>query len=200
MSIKRIAIAAIFATGLALSGHPSCAAAPMLTGALVPPPGGFIGFCTRHLPDCTRASTGAAVVELTSERRQQLESVQNHVNLAVVWRNDPQHLWDYPKNGYGDCSKFALEKRRELLALGWPSSALLLTTATTETDEAHLVLVVRSSEGDLVLDNRFAGVHDWTRYPYRWGEQQSPANPTLWVGVLPAGFTTADAGSPIAVR
>jgi predicted transglutaminase-like cysteine proteinase len=200
MTIKHISFALSFVVGVMFASQSSWATAPMLTGALVQPPGGFIGFCTRHLRDCTGASTGPAVVELTSERRQQLESIQDRVNLAVVWRNDPQHLWDYPKNGYGDCSKFALEKRRELLALGWPSSALLLTTATTETDEAHLVLVVRSSEGDLVLDNRFAGVHDWTRYPYRWGEQQSPANPTLWVGVLPAGFTTADAGSPVTLR
>jgi predicted transglutaminase-like cysteine proteinase len=200
MSIKRPALVALIAAVLILPALPTLAATPMLTGALVTPPGGFIGFCARHLQDCTGASAGPALVELTPDLRRQLEAVQTRVNAAIMWRNDPAHLWDYPKNGYGDCSKFALEKRRELLALGWPGSALLLTTALTERDEAHLVLVVRTSAGDLVLDNRLAGVADWTRFPYHWLAQQSPAAPTLWVDVLPAAMSTADAGSAIATR
>lgn len=194
MSIKRaagLAFAAAVALGLAL---PAQAAMPMPTGALVPPPGGFILFCARHMQECSGSVASPAAVELTAERRAQLDEVQARVNAAIQYRDDPQHVWDYPVNGTGDCNKYALEKRRELIELGWPRDALLLTTAMTEHDEAHLVLVVRTSAGDLVLDSRLAQVVDWTRLPYRWLAQQSPESPALWVNVRAGGVTTADAG------
>ena len=195
MSIKRaasLAFAAAMALGLAL---PAQAAMPMPTGALVPPPGGFILFCARHMKECSGSVASPVAVELTAERREQLDEVQARVNAAIQYRDDPQHVWDYPTNGTGDCNKYALEKRRELIGWGWPRDALLLTTAMTEHDEAHLVLVVRTSAGDLVLDSRLAPVVDWTRLPYRWLAQQSPESPALWVTVQPAGVSTADAGA-----
>ena len=76
-----------------------------------------------------------------------------------------------------------LEKRRELMALGWPRQALLLTTALTERGEGHMVLVVRTSGGDLVLDNRVRWVVDWRDLPYQWLSRQSAANPALWVAI-----------------
>jgi predicted transglutaminase-like cysteine proteinase len=193
MSIKRaagLAFAVTMAFGLAL---PAQAAMP--TGALVPPPGGFILFCARHMQECSGAVARPTSVELTAERRDQLDEVQARVNAAIQYRDDPQHVWDYPTNGTGDCNKYALEKRRELIEMGWPRDALLLTTAMTEHDEAHLVLVVRTSAGDLVLDSRLAPVVDWRRLPYRWLAQQSPESPALWVNVLPAGVATADASA-----
>lgn len=195
MSIKRAAALAVFAAAVLGLALPAQAATPMPTGALVPPPGGFIGFCARHIQECTGTVASPAAVELTPARREQLEAVQARVNAAVQYRDDPAHVWDYPTNGTGDCNKYALEKRRELVELGWPRDALLLTTAMTEHNEPHLVLVVRTSAGDLVLDSRVAPVVDWSRLPYRWLERQSPESPTLWVDVAPAGVATADAGS-----
>jgi predicted transglutaminase-like cysteine proteinase len=168
---------------------------PMPTGSLVTPPGGFLGFCARHLTECTGTAANPAVMPLSPSRRHELDDVQARVNAAISWRDDPQHVWDYPTDHQGDCNKFALEKRRELIALGWPRDALLLTTALTEQGEAHLVLVARTSAGDLVLDNRAARVVDWTRLPYRWIARQSPENPALWVDVLAAHVVTADAGA-----
>jgi predicted transglutaminase-like cysteine proteinase len=195
MSVKAAVFAALLSAGVIAAAAEAQAAAPMPTGALVVPPGGFIGFCAKHLPECT-ATGGPAVVELDAARRQQLEAVQARVNAAIQWRDDPAHVWDYPTNGAGDCNKFALEKRRELIALGWPAGALLLTTAMTEHDEAHLVLVARTSDGDLVLDSRLAPVVDWTRLPYRWVARQSDANPSLWVDIPPAGVAVAEAQTP----
>lgn len=195
MSVKHAATAVLLGASLLGASLPARAAPPMSTGAMVVPPGGFIGFCARHLQECTGTAARPSAVELTDARREQLDEVQARVNAAVRYRDDPAHVWDYPVNGTGDCNKFALEKRRELIALGWPRDALLLTTAMTEHDEAHLVLVVRTSNGDLVLDSRLAPVVDWTRLPYRWVARQSVDSPALWVSVLPAGIATADAGT-----
>jgi predicted transglutaminase-like cysteine proteinase len=167
------------------------AAAPMPTGKAVVPPGGFIGFCARHLPECQGFSPAPAVVELTAARRQQLEAVQARVNAALTWREDPRHEWDYPTDGFGDCNRFALEKRRELMALGWPREALLLASAVTEHGEGHLVLVARTSEGDLVLDNRMPPVLDWTRLPYRWISRQSEQSPVTWLEIRDAARVAA---------
>jgi predicted transglutaminase-like cysteine proteinase len=177
-----LAVAALSVWVLA-GALPAEAGAPMPTGTAVVPPGGFIGFCSKHLPECRGFSQAPEVVELTASRRQQLDSVQARVNAAITWREDPGHQWDYPADGFGDCNKFALEKRRELIALGWPREALLLTTAVTEHGEGHLVLVARTSEGDLVLDNRLPPVVDWTRLPYRWVSRQSEQSPVTWLEI-----------------
>lgn len=198
MKIKTGVFAAILGASVVIAPQVR-AGVPMPTGALVVPPGGFIGFCAKHLRECSPTSS-PAVVELAAEQRQQLDAIQARVNAAIRYREDPEHVWDYPKYGVGDCNKFALEKRRELIALGWPPAALLLTTAMTERNEAHLVLIARTSDGDLVLDNRTAQVVDWTRLPYRWLARQSAENPSLWVGIPPQAVAVADAqaaGAPV---
>ncbi len=190
MTIKRAAAFAAFAAVLAAAA-PGRAVTLMPTGAFVAPPGGFIGFCAHHLRECSGTVARPAPVELTDRREDQLDEVQARVNAAIRYRDDPAHVWDYPTNGTGDCNKYALEKRRELIALGWPRDALLLTTALTEHGEPHLVLVARTSAGDLVLDSRLGPVVDWRRLPYRWLAQQSPESPALWVDVLPEGTQMA---------
>lgn len=168
----------------------------MATGPWVAPPVGFLGFCLQHLPDCVGSAPGPVVVELTDVRRHELDAVQAEVNGAIKPRLDPAHVWRYPTDGYGDCNDYAIAKRAKLIALGWPREALLLTAAITETGEGHLVLVARTSAGDLVLDNRVPTVIAWSRLPYRWVSQQSPRNLAQWVSVVsqPARGETAPAG------
>jgi predicted transglutaminase-like cysteine proteinase len=110
-----------------------------------------------------------------------------------VPREDPTHTWDYSTNGYADCNKFALAKRRDLIEHGWPRESVLLATATTETGEGHLVVVVHTTAGDYVLDNRVAPVVEWTSLPYRWVSMQSPASPVRWLSIASAPITISDA-------
>jgi predicted transglutaminase-like cysteine proteinase len=86
--------------------------------------------------------------------------------------------WDLPKDR-SDCEDFAILKKSELIRLGWPRSALLLTVARRG-GEGHTVLTVRTSEGDLVLDNRTLAIRDWSRTPYRYFARQSQSNGKLW--------------------
>jgi len=175
----------------AASNEIAVAAAPMPTGALVVPPAGVLGFCVKNLAECHRIAQQPAVVQLSPDRWLELQDVQTQVNLRVLPRENPRHSWEYASSGYGDCNTFALEKRRELLARGWPETALLLTSAVTETGEGHLVLIARTSAGDLVLDNRLAEVVDWSRLPYRWVSRQSEQRLTLWVSIKPQPIYTS---------
>lgn len=162
----------------------AAAAAPaMAVGPAVAPPAGFIRFCLDHADDCGGQADGTVAVPLTPERRRELELVQSGVNAAVKPRPEPANVWDYPSDGYGDCNRYALEKRRELEARGWPRQALLLAVALTETGEGHLVLVARTDAGDLVLDNRRPGVVAWSALPYRWLARQNARDLTQWVRI-----------------
>lgn len=167
------------------AGPNEVAAAPaaMPTGPLVVPPAGVLGFCVRNRAECQRVAQQPAAVQLSPDRRTELQEVQSLVNSRVRPRENPRHAWEYASSGYGDCNTYALEKRRELLARGWPATALLLASAVTETGEGHLVLIARTSAGDLVLDNRVPDVVDWTRLPYRWVSRQSEQRLTIWVSI-----------------
>jgi predicted transglutaminase-like cysteine proteinase len=169
-----------------LSAMPAEAGDPMPTAAAVAPPAGFIRFYLAH-PEERAARAAAAVVPLTDRALSQLDRVQAKVNAEIEPYDDPDHSWEYAVDGRGDCNKFALAKRRDLIEMGWPREALLLTTAVTEGGKGHLVLVARTSGGDYVLDNRLTRIVEWTRLPYRWVSQQNPTKPAEWVSILPHG-------------
>jgi predicted transglutaminase-like cysteine proteinase len=189
----RFSISPALCVFLSLLSPPATAGSTMATGSAVVPPSGFIGFCAQHAQEClVTAREGAALRELTKARRAELEDVQAKINAEIEPREVPTHAWEYAKRGAGDCNTFALTKRRALIALGWPEETLLLAAAYTEHAEGHLVLVVRTSQGDLVLDNRLQQVVDWTALPYRWVSMQSQQNPTRWLQIV--SVTAANAG------
>jgi predicted transglutaminase-like cysteine proteinase len=161
------------------------AGAPMPTGGPAIPPAGFLGFCMHHLRDCAGKSQAARPVAMSSAKWRQIDEVQGDVNASIRPRAMNPRVWDYAADGWGDCNTFALTKRRELIARGWPKEGLLLVTAITERGEGHLALVAHTDQGDLVLDNRVTHVVDWARLPYRWISIQSPESPTKWLSIPP---------------
>ncbi len=202
-------IGRIFALSLAvattlMAAPPASAGSWMPTGAAAIPPGGFLGFCVKHLQECRGSTPNPEAVELTQERWRDLWTVQSEVNKELVPREDPTHTWDYSANGYADCNKFALAKRRALIEHGWPRESVLLATATIETGEGHLVVVAHTSAGDFVLDNRLPQVVEWTKLPYHWRSMQSPSSPVRWVNILSAPIAVSDASQvlnpPVATR
>ena len=199
MKRRHISLASIALFGLicVASAPPASAGSYFPTGAAAVPPAGFIGFCVKHLQDCIAKPQEPNSVELTDARLQMLETVQRDVNASIKPRIDPIHAWDYSTDGTGDCNKYALTKRRDLIAMGWPRSALLLATATTETGEGHLVVVARTDKGDFVLDNRVPHVVDWTYLPYHWVSVQTQQSPVRWVSILSQPIATADASAVV---
>jgi predicted transglutaminase-like cysteine proteinase len=128
-------------------------------------------------------------VELTPSRIRELADVNEMVNqlirpeirsyetLAPDWSINPAS---------GDCNDYAVSKRHELLLRGWPAEALALAVVRTRAGEGHLVLVVHTNYGDLVLDNLVSSIRPWTAADYQWLKRQSAGNPRLWVTVPPA--------------
>lgn len=142
-----------------------------------------VKFCLSNPEQC-KDTGGSEIVELTDDRNQQLLAINAGINRAIKPMNDSSgtDTWstDVPS---GDCEDYALTKRKHLLELGWPSRALRIAVAKTPSGEGHAVLVVKTSEGDLVLDNRTSSVREWKKTDLRWIAIQSSENPKLWVNV-----------------
>jgi len=154
------------------------------------PPMGYVTFCQLHKPDCRPKGPFADRIQLTPARLSELKQVNDLVNTAVIPMTDLEHYgkvdwWTYPVDGKGDCEDYVLEKRRQLIARGWPESTLLITVVRDENNEGHAILTVRTDEGDFVLDNKRHEIVRWSDTPYIFIKEQSQRNPLLWVSLVP---------------
>jgi predicted transglutaminase-like cysteine proteinase len=142
-------------------------------------PFAHVMFCVKMPAECA-PSSGPETVELTRERERQLKSVNRQVNFEIVPVNDSGNdVWSLaPREG--DCEDYAITKRHDLIASGWPPAALRLALAYTAWGEGHLVLVVRTSNGDMVLDNLTGAVRSWRKSGLQWKMIQSAENPRIW--------------------
>lgn len=149
------------------------------------PPMAHINFCMRYPGDCKSQKIvfRGGRLRLTPERYAYLAKVNAQVNRSIVptpnergviaeeWVVNPSH---------GDCNDYAVSKRHALLQMGWPARNLLLAEVKTSWGEGHLILVVRTKSGDLVVDNLNANIRPWSTTNYRWVRMQSPENPRFW--------------------
>jgi predicted transglutaminase-like cysteine proteinase len=154
-------------------------------GAPILPPFAHTRFCLAYPAECRVRAVlfrGGAIA-LTSKRRADLVRINAEINRTIRPQRASESIADEKwlvAPGSGDCNDYAVTKRHQLLARGWPARALLLAEVVIPSGEHHLVLVVRTREGDLVADNLNVTIRLWTETRYRWVRIQSPANPMLW--------------------
>lgn len=148
-------------------------------GGRVTAPFAHVVFCVHQPADCS-ASNGPDAIDLTSDKRRELVSVNSEINHDILPVNDSGNdTWSLaPREG--DCEDFAITKRHALIAHGWPASALRLAVAHTAWGEGHLVLVVRTNKGDLVLDNLTGAVRNWRKTGLQWDMIQASNDPRIW--------------------
>ena len=151
------------------------------------PPMAYSEFCVRYEDECRpRPIFRGGPVRLTAERWDDLKEVNQIVNRDIIPERNELGLagetWLIGPDR-GECHDYAVTKRHELLDRGWPARALLLSEVITNSGEHHLVLVVRTKSGDLVLDNMTSQIKPWSRVPYRWVRIQSPNSSRLWATI-----------------
>ncbi|MGY4234677.1 putative transglutaminase-like cysteine proteinase [Bradyrhizobium sp. USDA 4449] len=155
------------------------------------PPMSYTQFCLRYQDECRkRPIFRGGPVKLTEERWADLKEVNQVVNRDIAPESNELGLagekW-LINPSRGDCNDYAVSKRHELLARGWPARTLLLAEVVVSSGDHHLVLVVRTRTGDLVLDNLNPQIKPWGRVPYRWVRVQLPSNQKLWATVAARG-------------
>jgi len=151
------------------------------------PPLTYTMFCLRYQAECRpRRSFRGGPVRLTERRWEDLREINRTVNLAIEpVRNElglAGEAWTI-NPARGDCNDYAVSKRHALLRRGWPARVLLLSEVAVSSGEHHLVLLVRTRSGDLVLDNLTPEIKQWSRTPYRWVRVQRPGRDGLWAAV-----------------
>ena len=150
-------------------------------------PLGYFDLCKAHKSFCRLTRRSDQIdgrVSLTKRKADQVMAVNAQVNRGIRSISDQANhgvvdRWSISPRA-GDCEDYALTKKKRLMALGWPSSALLVALATTRRGEPHAVLIVRTGSGDLVLDNLRSEVRAWTPSLYKWESVQSPKHMWTW--------------------
>jgi predicted transglutaminase-like cysteine proteinase len=147
--------------------------------------------CLQYPDECKvrRIVFRGGPLKLTPERRAELARVNSEVNRSIRPEANPGGVaterWLIAP-ATGDCNDYAVTKRHALIARGWPARNLLLAEVVVPSGEHHLVLVVRTSEGDLVADNLSPSIKPWTAPRYGWVRMQSSTNPLFWMKVARA--------------
>lgn len=165
-------------------------------GAPALPPFGHTRFCLRYPDECKVHSIDfrRRNIALTPARWADLNAVNRKVNRDIVPQitssNGTFDDWTIAP-AVGDCKDYAITKRHELLARGWPSRALLLSEVVVASGEHHLILVVRTRDTDLVLDNLNFTIRAVaaTYRQYQWVRVETPQNPKFWARVQTPSVT-----------
>jgi predicted transglutaminase-like cysteine proteinase len=146
-----------------------------------------VRFCLRYPSDCKSSPTENEHIDLSAETLELLKRVNRDVNASITpvlksYGSDLQDGWTIaPVNG--DCNDYAVTKRHELLESGLPAKALRLSVVKTSSGIGHLVLVVVTTKGDIVMDNLTETIRPWQNTDYHWLKIQSANDARFWYEV-----------------
>jgi predicted transglutaminase-like cysteine proteinase len=140
-------------------------------------PLGYQLLCLENPSECRGG--GGSVAKANADTLQLLKRINRSVNEAIAPRSD--RGGDHWQTGAtaGDCEDYVLAKRHALIKAGLPASALRIAHVQTSSGEGHAVLVVKTTEGDFVLDNLNGRVRTLAQIGYRI-VSMSGANPREW--------------------
>lgn len=159
-------------------------------------PFGYIDFCTRSPSECQVHANEPDKIILDPMNWAALQNINTSVNDAIWPEDDLKHYgraeyWTIPTDGYGDCDDYALTKRHDLIAKGFPEPALRLAIVITPHNQRHTVLTISTDRGDFVLDNLTNKVLPWNQTGYTWIERQISKKTFAWEAVTPNAFQNA---------
>jgi predicted transglutaminase-like cysteine proteinase len=200
-----LALLAAFATTLsgvdAGAGGVSVPRASIVEAGPTLAPLQHVRFCLHYPDECRSNSPDNERLDLTPASLTLLKRVNHRINASIIpisktYIGNLNEIWTIAPI-QGDCNDYAVTKRHELLKKGFPSSALRLSVTKTTFGVGHLVLVVSTKQGDLVMDSLSDAIRSWQATNYQWLKIQSARDPHLWVEVgspvvLPSPFLSAD--------
>lgn len=203
ISLSSIALLIALAPAQARSLIETSVVMPITEASPTLSPFQHVRFCLRYPADCKSDSTETTTVELTAETLDTMQRVNRDVNLSIM----PVAKSDAIADGgwtispvSGDCNDYAVTKRHELLQKGLPAKALRLAVVKTSSGIGHLVLVVSTNKGNLVLDNLSETIVPWQVTRYQWLKIQSSADARFWFEIKPRGLVLSQVDRKTADR
>jgi predicted transglutaminase-like cysteine proteinase len=170
---------------------------PIIEGAPALAPFQHVRFCLRYPSDCQSNPTEIDRITLNAENIELLKRVNRSVNATIVstiklYGPELADGWSIAPS-MGDCNDYAVTKRHALLRSGLPAKALRLSAVRTSSGTGHLVLVVVTTMGDLVLDNLTDAIRPWQSTDYQWLKIQSAKDARIWSTVRTRGLSVSQA-------
>ena len=110
-------------------------------------------------------------IELSAELLEDLILANRTVNDNCPYKPDPagNDTWRVLAPGEaGDCEDLALTKRAMMTTENWPAGGLRPAICRTDAGERHMVLLIFTTAGVYVADNRFDHIAPWKGLPYKW--------------------------------
>lgn len=194
--IRFMAALAVAATSLVAAGDQAAASQDAFLSArmTVSSPAGANNLCSRYAWACSRSAaptrvSGAGLDLALRINRQINREVRSISDQGQYGRTEH---WALPTARGGDCEDFALIKKKRLIEAGLDPQMLLIATVLDRGRNAHAVLVMRTAQGDFVLDNLRDEVLHWRRTGYTYLRMQDPANPSRWTAVIDGGILRND--------
>ncbi|TVP72671.1 MAG: hypothetical protein EA339_05925 [Rhodobacteraceae bacterium] len=191
-----------FATAMALFVGLGCATGPTSLAAmetrshrasfdnsvdLVPrrPVLAHVRFCLFYPDQCETRMDRRDLTLGPAEHLRQIRRVNNAVNRAIRPQPDGEFdSWDINVT-HGDCEDYALQKRKELIDMGWPTRLLRIAITRTGDGTLHAVLLVKIDGTDYALDNLTSQVLPWYQTPYEYLMAQGTQDTRSWFTVMP---------------
>jgi len=140
---------------------------------------GWLDFARRNPDFPLVTSAGGGRIQASQKLTEDLAAVNRYVNSAYRYTLDKQQYgrlehWSLmAEGGSGDCEDFALTKARRLMDMGYPASAMHIEIGRTPAGEGHAWLIVRTSAGDIALDNLYAQPMRSWQLPYTDRQRQT---------------------------
>lgn len=160
-----------------------------LEAKLVNPPKGYVGYCSNYYrldPACAKGFyLGSGTLVFSNHLMAVMEEVQLAGNRAFRGRADKGEEWtlqDISAPGaqvVGDCDDVMIAKMYALMQLGVPRAGMRVAIVHVPRVGWHGVVVVRTSEGDFILDNlqkNVARYNNWQFRDYRWMALETPGS------------------------
>lgn len=134
------------------------------------------------------------VIEWNIANKSLIEGLNFRVNKKIrpvpdIVQFNVSDYWFEPSAAHsdeGDCEDYALEKRKELIDAGISKKSMSIAIAKLSYGEYHAVLVLHTSQGDVVLDNLRNDVYSWKDAKFSWISLQSRQNPFEWIDLKQA--------------
>jgi predicted transglutaminase-like cysteine proteinase len=177
-----VALLVSFVSAFSFAGQAS-ASQWMRLGGDTSIPYGHMVYCQQYAKNCA-ARPVSQPASMTRANWNAVQRINASVNAAITPRSDMEmhgqpDVWSYATS-HGDCEDYALHKRRQLIAQGFHPSTVLLTMVRLRNGEAHIVVTLRTADGDFVLDNMRQEILAWNQTGYRFLKAQSPSHAGVW--------------------
>jgi predicted transglutaminase-like cysteine proteinase len=191
ISLSTIALLILLAPAQGRSLIETSAAMPISEASPTLSPFQHVRFCLRYPADCKSDPTEITTVDLTAETLETIHRVNRDVNASIMPVGKSTAIADggwTVSPASGDCNDYAVTKRHELVRSGFPAKAVRLAVVKTTSGIGHLVLVVSTNKGDLVLDNLSETIQPWQFTKYQWLKIQSASDARYWFEIKPRGL------------